>query len=84
MKEGQETFQDFSNAVRNLLDKGASEKGYSNGGADGENPVNDFMKAQFPGHSSGEILLKCLRYQKRGNREDLEKAAAWLFLMWKR
>ena len=84
MTEKQESYNDFCNAVRGLLDKGAAEKGYSKGGADGENPVNDFMQVQFPGHSLGEVLYKCLRYQAMGNREDLEKAAAWLYLVWKR
>lgn len=73
----------FVAKVAESLNGKASSKGYSSGGADGPNPVNEFMQVYFPGHALGEIIYKVIRYQKRGNLEDLEKAAAWLYLTWR-
>ena len=77
------SFDAFSAAVRLLLEGKAEKKGYNSTGTDGVNPVDDFCEQFFKGHRLGEVLYKLLRFQRLGLPEDLEKAAAWLFLEWR-
>ena len=76
------TFAEFCAAVRKLLDETAISKGYRQAG-----PGSDLLYALVneiangPGHPLGEIVMKATRYAARGNLEDLEKIAAWSFLI---
>ena len=78
-------FIEFAGKIRSLLDAQASEKGYSGEGADGPNELYEFVRKHIGGnphaHALGEIIYKVIRFAARGNPEDLEKAAAWLFLI---
>ena len=82
-KHGAGDFDRFAAAVRHLLEAKAVEKGYNETGVDGPNVVDDFCESNFRGHRLGEVLYKILRFQRKGLPEDLEKAAAWLFLEWR-
>ncbi len=77
-------FASFCEAVRELLDETAADKGYQRTGLAGPNPMYEFVAetAGGPGHALGEIIYKVRRYAARGNPEDLAKIAAWAFLVW--
>jgi len=75
---------EFFAEVRKLVDSKARDKGYNESGANGNNPLLDFTEQFFPGHAGGEIVYKLVRYQAKGNLEDLFKAAAWSYLLYKR
>lgn len=79
------TFETFESRVRELLDPTAQAKGYSTTGVDGENRLYAFVEDTVggPGHAIGEALYKITRYAAKRNPEDLEKLAAWAFLMWR-
>ena len=78
-------FASFCNAVRDLLDETAADKGYHQTGLTGPNPMYEFVAetAGGPGHALGEIIHKTRRYAARRNPEDLAKIAAWAFLVWR-
>ncbi len=75
----------FCNDVEGLLTQTAASKGYNNTGTDGENQVYEFIRSVNgnDGHSIGEVIYKLLRWSRKGNPEDLLKACAWIFLIWK-
>jgi len=77
-------FASFCEAVRELLDETAADKGYQRTGLTGPNPVYACVAetAGGPGHALGKIINKVRRYAARGNREDLVKVAAWAYLVW--
>ena len=79
------TFDEFVAGVRLLLEGQAASKGYSPNGADGHNPLFEFVAEVVGGqqHAIGEGIYKLVRYQRKRNREDLLKAAAWCFLMYR-
>lgn len=79
----QHSFDAFVNAVRALMERVSNEKGYNDHGVDGPNPLDDFCAKWFPTHRLGEVVYKCVRFQRKRDIEDLEKAAAWLFLEWR-
>jgi hypothetical protein len=70
---------------RQLLGGAAGKKGYNVGGADAKNPLYEFVLGTTGdhGHAMGECIYKIVRYQKRRNPEDVLKAAAWLFLIYR-
>ena len=78
-------FASFCDAVRDLLDETAADKGYHNAGLTGPNPLYAFVAetAGGPGHALGEIIYKVRRYAARRDPEDLLKIAAWAFLVWR-
>jgi hypothetical protein len=79
------TFKDFTAEVEKLLDGTAAGKGYSATGVDGPNQLYEFVQAMSGGHQHalGEIVYKARRFGAKGNEEDIVKAAAWAFLVWK-
>jgi len=79
------TFQQFSHQVQALLEPTAKSKGYNTTGVDGQNQLYEFVQETVggPGHAIGEAIYKIKRYAAKRNPEDLEKLAAWAFLMWK-
>lgn len=79
------TFDAFANRMRRLLEPTAQGKGYNTTGVDGQNMLYEFVAETVggPGHAVGEAIYKVKRYAARRNPEDLEKLAAWAFLMWK-
>ena len=79
------SFTGFVFNVRELLELFARTKGYNLTGPDGENELYDFVSrlADGPGHALGEIVYKCQRYASNRDKKDLEKIAAWAFLVWK-
>ncbi len=79
------TFEAFAAEVRSLLEPTAASKGYNSSGADGDNPLYQFIRelAGGDGHALGEIVYKARRYAAKGNPEDILKAAAWCFLVWR-
>lgn len=76
-------FDVFVAHIRDLVEGKAEEKGYNQTGADGPNDLYAFNKKYFAGHSLGEVVYKCVRYASKRNKEDLLKAAAWLYLTWR-
>ncbi len=78
------TFDQFVSDVRALLEPTASGKGYSTTGVDGHNALYEFVQS-FAGshHAEGEIVYKVKRFAAKGNIEDILKAAAWAFLIYK-
>jgi len=84
-QKGTLLFIEFTGKVKSLLEGQASDKGYSQGGADGRNELYEFIQkhvgANPHAHALGEVIYKVVRFAARGNPEDLEKAAAWLFLI---
>jgi hypothetical protein len=81
------TFQQFTAEVEKLLNGTAAGKGYNASGPDSQNALYEFVQHYISGggqaHAMGEIIYKAVRYQGRGNPEDLLKIAAWAFLAWK-
>jgi hypothetical protein len=79
------TFRTFCTDVEALLSGTAGAKGYSGGSPDGPNQLYAFVAELVggPQHAAGETVYKIQRYLKKGNPEDLLKAAAWCFLMWR-
>ena len=77
-----ESFEDFMEQARELVMDRAKEKGYNDKGED-KNELMSFTNQFFPGHPYGEVLYKLIRYQRKKNKEDLLKAAAWIYLIWK-
>ena len=78
-------FEEFTTLVRDLLEPTAAAKGYSKGGANGPNPLYEFVEevAGGPGHPLGEIIYKARRYSSLKQERDVLKIAAWAFLVWK-
>ena len=54
-------FAEFCNAVRDLLDETAADKGYHQTGPTGANLLYEFVAetAGGPGHALGEIIYRC-------------------------
>ncbi len=79
------TFDQFCAQVRRLLDQDATNKGYHAAGPDSENPLYTFIDETVggPHHAVGEVIYKMRRYSARRQPEDLAKAAAWCFLIWR-
>lgn len=79
------TFDEFTQAVRDTMEGTASGKGYNQTGVDGPNALYDFVHEVVggDGHAIGEIIYKVKRFARKGNPEDLVKAAAWAFLVLK-
>ncbi len=78
------SFRSFCEAVRELLDETAAQKGYHQTGLVGPNPMFAFVAetAGGPEHALGEIIYKVRRYAARRDSEDLVKIAAWAYLVW--
>ena len=74
----------FCEAVSDLLDQQATDKGYHQAGLTGPNPLYGLVTeiAGGPCHALGEIIYKVRRYAARRNPEDLVKVAAWAYLIW--
>ena len=85
MPAGERTFAAFMEEVRASLEGHAERKGYSNGGADGVNPLAEFMVTigAEPGHSVGEIIHKCVEHLKSPRDVNLVKIAAWAFIAYR-
>ena len=79
------TFEVFAAEVEQLLGGTAGGKGYSDKGPDGPNQLYEFVHSATGdhGHAAGEIIYKVVRYMRKRNPEDLLKAAAWAFLIWR-
>jgi hypothetical protein len=82
-----DAFDAYVRQVRGLLDQTANRKGYNGSGPDGSNPLYQFIQTFIGGHRDahalGEVVYKVVRFVSTGNREDLLKASAWLFLVLK-
>ena len=78
------SFRSFCEAVRELLDETAAQKGYAQTGLTGPNPMYAFVAetAGGPGHALGEIIYQTRRYAARRDLEDLVKIAARAYLVW--
>ena len=78
-------FASFCEAVSDLLDQQAANKGYHGSGLSGPNPMYAFVAetAGGPAHALGEIHYKTRRYAARRDPKDLEKIAAWAYLVWR-
>jgi hypothetical protein len=77
----------FAAEVAKLMDGTAAGKGYNRTGLDGPNRLFEFVLdnigAGAPTHALGEVVYKCQRYASKKNPEDILKAAAWCFLIWR-
>ena len=74
----------FKSQLDQILIKRAQEKGYHNQGLDGRQLYDFVHDLASNGHALGEIIYKAIRYNRRRNREDLVKIAAWAFLLYDR
>lgn len=74
------TFSQFMREVAEKLGGEASSKGYSDGGPDGRNPLFEVTGVE---HACGEIVYKAVRFRRKGDPNDMLKAAAWAYLAWK-
>jgi hypothetical protein len=79
------TWKTFMQNVESLLAPTAADKGYSTNGIDGQNALYEFVEetAGGCGHALGEIIYKARRYSRKGDPVDIEKIAAWAFLIWR-
>lgn len=77
-------FARFVLAVEQMLSGAATSKGYNDTGVNGPNQLMDFTEKFCGGHASGEVVYKVVRYRAKNDDVDLVKAAAWLFLMWRK
>lgn len=80
------TYQDFTQAVKELLEGKAKTKKYNETGIDGPNQLFEFVSSLGEGpplHALGEIVYKVKRYAALKNEEDVLKIAAWAFLVWR-
>lgn len=79
------TFDDYCAEVRGTMDGKAKDKNYSQNGVDGQNKLYEFVRdtvgGHEHGHALGEMIYKVVRFARKGNDEDLVKAAAWGFLV---
>jgi hypothetical protein len=78
-------FEEWSKQVEELLDQRADDKGYSENGPDGRNELYEFISRRLStsthGHALGEIVYKAVRFAATGDPRDLDKIAAWAFLI---
>lgn len=79
------TFERFSEEVEGLLSGTAKGKGYSGEGPNGVNRLYEFVQEMNGGHAHalGECVYKVRRYAAKGNPEDILKAAAWCYLIYR-
>ncbi len=79
------TYKEFAERVEALLDDSARAKAYNATGVDGPNELFDFIgRVAGDGHALGEIIYKVIRFKAKENTEDIEKIAAWAFLVWRK
>lgn len=76
------TFDEFMAGARELVEGKAIAKGYNEGGTE-KNDLMEFTNKFFPGHAGGEIVYKAIRYQRKRDKSDLMKIAAWAYLLYK-
>ncbi len=77
-------FEQFVREVRAIMQDAAKAKGYSDGDVSAPNELDSFMEKNFDGHALGECAYKLIRYRAKRDKQDLIKAAAWIFLEWNR
>lgn len=77
-------FEVFCSEVSAIMTQAAESKGYNEGGPNAPNQLDDFMEKHFAGHALGEAAYKLVRYQAKNDPNDLIKAAAWIYLEWRR
>ncbi len=75
-------FETFASKVKAILEQKAYHKGYSISKGDQGEELFKFVGRHFGGHPLGEIIYKCVRYRYGGEALDLEKIAAWAYLVW--
>lgn len=82
---GATEFASFCGAVEALLTGTAAGKSYNKTGTEGPNPLYEFVRGinSNDAHALGEIIYKIKRFAAKGNVEDILKAAAWCFLIYK-
>jgi len=78
-------FQQFVMEMEELCEKMAKEKGYNTTGLEGRNELYEFIQnlVDGDGHALGEIIYKTVRYQRKKDKRDLVKIAAWAYLVYK-
>ena len=80
-------FDSFTGNMKSILDAKSYSKGYCDAGADGKNELYEFIEkhvgAMPHAHALGEIIYKVVRYARKQDPEDLEKIAAWAYLIYK-
>ena len=79
------TVEAFFKHVHARLAGDALSKGYNRTGPDGDNELYSFIQntVSGDGHPIGEVIYKMRRYASKRDPVDLEKAAAWCFLIWR-
>lgn len=80
-------FDVFTRRALQILESKAEDKGYRTG--EDTRPggsLYTFVEEHFgkANHPMGEVVYKVVRAHETGRLEDVEKAAAWLFLVWVR
>ncbi len=77
------TYETFTKNVRGLLS--TDKRGYNQTGPDGPNQLQDFVHdIAGHGHALGEIIYKVVRFAHTRDPRDIEKIAAWAFLIWRK
>lgn len=85
MERDELTIDEFFRRIHTQLAGHALSKGYNRSGPDGDNELYAFVQntVSGDGHPIGEVIYKMRRYASLRHPADLEKAAAWCFLIWK-
>ena len=72
----------FCLALKDKLLQSARAKGYHGDENDGRKMYDSIIALAGEGHAMGEIIYKLTRYRRLHDTVDIEKAAAWCFLIW--
>lgn len=72
----------FHEAIDGILLGQATSKGYHSKGHNGRQLYDFVHDLASNGHALGEIVYKAIRYNRRKDRTDLVKIAAWAFLIY--
>jgi len=72
----------FCLKLKDKLLQSARAKGYHGDEDDGRKMYDSIIALAGEGHAMGEIIYKLTRYRRLKDPVDIEKAAAWCFLIW--
>jgi hypothetical protein len=82
MKPFNQSVKEFCEELERCLGTDALNKGYSTASEQGGRELFDDTHKYAPGHASGEIMYKIIRFDKLHTEKDMIKIAAWAFLKW--
>ena len=72
--ESSDSFLSFIDRLKSKVGNEAGNKGY-------DDALLELTGAE---HATGEIIYKAVRFRSKGDPDDMIKAAAWAYLLWRR